>query len=75
MKILLIEPPKPELSIGGEDLFLFEPLALEYLAAGLPDRHEVQILDLRIDKTLPETLATFGCRWRRVRAWLTRSGS
>ncbi|MGA0134356.1 MAG: hypothetical protein ACO3ND_08375 [Opitutales bacterium] len=34
MRILLIEPPKAPLSIGGEDVVLFEPLALEYVAAG-----------------------------------------
>lgn len=33
MRILLIEPPKSPVTIGGEDLHLFEPLALEYLAA------------------------------------------
>ena len=35
MKILLVQPPKAPSTIGGEDVFLFEPLALEYLAAGV----------------------------------------
>ena len=52
MKILLIEPPKSPVTIGGEDLHLFEPLALEYLAAGLVDHHDVAILDMRIDPDL-----------------------
>jgi len=34
MKILMIEPAKAPRTIGGEDVFLYEPLALEYLAAG-----------------------------------------
>ena len=59
MKILLIEPPKPAASIGGEEVFLFEPLALEYLAAGVLPEHEVRILDLRLDKRLDENLGTF----------------
>jgi len=49
MRILLIEPFKPAPSIGGEDVFLFEPLALEYVAAGVCHDHEVRILDHRLD--------------------------
>ncbi len=59
MKILLIEPPKPPLTIGGDDVFLFEPLALEYLAAGVSHEHEVRILDLRLDDGLQRELADF----------------
>jgi len=59
MKILLIEPSKPFSSIGGEDVFIFEPLALEYIAAGVLDEHEVKILDLRLDKDLESTLTDF----------------
>lgn len=59
MKILLIEPPKSPLTIGGEDVFLFEPLALEYLAAGVSAEHEVMILDLRLDKNLQGVLDSF----------------
>ncbi|MGB3563258.1 MAG: radical SAM protein [Thermoanaerobaculia bacterium] len=49
MKILLIEPAKAPLTLGGEDVFLFEPLALEYLAAGLVGDHDVRIHDQRLD--------------------------
>ena len=52
MKILLIEPAKAPRTIGGEDIFLYEPLALEYLAAGVCKDHDVRILDLRLEKDL-----------------------
>jgi radical SAM superfamily enzyme YgiQ (UPF0313 family) len=59
MRILLIEPSKPAASIGGEDVFLFEPLALEYVAAGVCRDHEVRILDHRLDKNLDALLCDF----------------
>lgn len=59
MKILLVEPPKAPSTIGGEDVFLFEPLALEYLAAGVSKEHEVRILDLRLDKDLQRIYTDF----------------
>ncbi len=59
MKILLIEPPKPEMSIGGDDVFIFEPLALEYVAAGVMPEHDVRILDMRLDDDLRGTLEAF----------------
>jgi radical SAM superfamily enzyme YgiQ (UPF0313 family) len=59
MKILLIEPAKAPLTIGGEDVFLFEPLALEYVAAGVVKDHDVRILDLRLEKDLQGILADF----------------
>ncbi|MFC1934927.1 hypothetical protein ACFLXZ_01255, partial [Chloroflexota bacterium] len=43
LKILLIEPAKSPLSIGGEDVFLYEPLALEYVSAGVASDHDVRI--------------------------------
>jgi len=52
MDILLIEPAKAPRTIGGEDVFLYEPLALEYLAAGVSKDHDVRILDLRLEKDL-----------------------
>ena len=52
MKILLIQPAKAPETIGCEDLFLYEPLALEYLASALVGSHEVKIIDLRIDGNL-----------------------
>lgn len=59
MNILLVQPPKAAITIGGEDVFLYEPLALEYLAAGVVQEHDVRILDMRLDKDLPATLADF----------------
>ena len=53
MRILLVEPHKSPLSIGGEDIHCYEPLALEYVAAGVSDHHDVRILDLRLERTLP----------------------
>ncbi|NIO03262.1 MAG: radical SAM protein [Proteobacteria bacterium] len=59
MKILLIEPAKAPLTIGGDDVFLFEPLALEYVAAGVSRNHDVRILDLRLEKDLQGVLEEF----------------
>ena len=59
MKILLIQPAKSKNTIGGEDVFMFEPLALEYLASGIIADHEVKILDLRIDKNLKDVFDEF----------------
>jgi radical SAM superfamily enzyme YgiQ (UPF0313 family) len=48
MKILLIQPPSHDPLM--DQVYLFEPLALEYLAAGaLQDGHEVRICDARIE--------------------------
>ncbi|RPI55624.1 MAG: radical SAM protein [Chloroflexi bacterium] len=57
MNILLIEPAKAPRTIGGEDVFLYEPLALEYLAAGVSRDHDVTILDLRLEKDLRAAMA------------------
>lgn len=59
MKILLIEPTKPEKAVGGEDFAIFEPLALEYLAAGVPSNHDIRILDMRLDKDIDSILREF----------------
>lgn len=59
MRILLIEPCKDPVSMGGEDLHIFEPLALEYVAAGIPSGHDVRILDMRLDKNLDNVLNEF----------------
>lgn len=59
MKILLIEPAKAPMTIGGEDVFLFEPLALEYIAAGVSQDHDVMILDHRIEKDVQGILRDF----------------
>ena len=59
MRILLIQPAKPPASIGGDDVFLFEPLALEYVAAGVSGAHEVKILDMRLETDLQSVLRQF----------------
>ncbi len=59
MKILLIQPAKAQKTIGGEDVFIYEPLALEYLASGIKDEHDVKILDMRIDKDLDTEMQEF----------------
>ncbi len=59
MKILLVQPPKPEKALGGEDFHIFEPLALEYLAAGIAGDHDVRILDMRLDRDLDSLLRDY----------------
>lgn len=59
MKILLIQPAKAPVTIGGDDVFIYEPLALEYLAAGVVKDHDVKILDLRLEKNMQEVLEDF----------------
>ena len=57
MKILLVQPAKARLTVGGEDIHLYEPLALEYLAAGVAANHDVRILDMRLETDLARVLA------------------
>lgn len=59
MKILLIQPRKSEKAIGGEDFSIFEPLALEYLASGVKDNHDVKILDMRLENNLDAVLSEY----------------
>ncbi|MGD2104672.1 MAG: radical SAM protein [Anaerolineae bacterium] len=59
MRILLIQPSKAPLTIGGEDVFIYEPLALEYVAAGVADHHDVKIIDLRLEEDLERALELF----------------
>ena len=59
MKILLVQPAKPEKAMGGEDFAIYEPLALEYLAAGVAPDHDVRILDMRLDPDLDAHLQAF----------------
>lgn len=58
-KILLVQPPKPARAIAGEDVFIYEPLALEYLAAGVTPEHDVRILDMRLEPDLQSALIEF----------------
>lgn len=58
MKMLLIQPPST--SSLMDQIYLFEPLALEYLAAGVQlDGHQVQILDARIDNDIDKAVQDF----------------
>jgi radical SAM superfamily enzyme YgiQ (UPF0313 family) len=59
MRVLLIEPSKAPATIGGEDVFVYEPLALEYVAAGVAQDHDVRILDLRLENHLEDVLKRF----------------
>ncbi len=59
MKILLIKPPTNEKQIPGDDFWLSEPLELEYVAAGVSDKYDVRILDMRLDKSLGKHLAEY----------------
>jgi hopanoid C-3 methylase len=59
VKVLLLQPAKAASTIGGDDISIFEPLALEYLAASLAPDHDVRIMDLRLDPDLDRMLASF----------------
>ena len=58
MRILLIRPPVARQTIGLKHIMICEPLELEYVAAGL-NGHDVQILDLLVEKGLQKRLRTF----------------
>lgn len=50
MRILLVRPPVPPHTVGLKHVMICEPLELEYVAAGIDSRHEIQILDLILEK-------------------------
>jgi radical SAM superfamily enzyme YgiQ (UPF0313 family) len=58
MKILLIRPPVPPHTIGLKHIMICEPLELEYTAAKLLN-HDVQIMDMIIEKGLEKRLRQF----------------
>lgn len=58
MKVLLIQPPNTLTDIAARTVCL-EPLALEYIAAGIIDEHDVKILDMRLDDNLDQLLKEF----------------
>ncbi len=62
MKVLLVElAPDPQ-SITLDDMAgMFEPIALEYIGAGVQSDHDVKLLDLRVrtEPGLKETLESF----------------
>ena len=59
MRVLLIQPLALDAALGRESLSMFEPLALEYLAAGCAGNHDVRILDMRLDRDLDACLHDF----------------
>jgi len=61
MKILLVQPNASETIVGFGSMAQTEPLALEIIAASVPE-HEVKILDLRFDPSLDSTISSFGPR-------------
>ena len=58
MRILLVRPPVPPYTMGLKHVMLCEPLELEYVAAGLAG-HEVEILDLLLERGFEERLRRF----------------
>lgn len=58
MKILLIQPPSA--NPMSDRIFMFEPLALEYLGAGLKeDGHEVEVVDARLEPDIGAAFRRF----------------
>jgi len=58
MKVMLIQPPSG--SEYMDTLFMHEPLALEYLGAGLrQDNHEVVIFDARLERDYQAVLRSY----------------
>lgn len=58
MNVLLIHPPSANPLL--DQVYMHEPLALEYLGAGLKkDGHEVEILDARIDSNIERAFHRF----------------
>jgi len=58
MKVLLVQPPSSDPL--SDRIFLFEPLGLEYLAAGLKlDGHEVRIVDARLTPDIASACREF----------------
>lgn len=58
MRVLLIQPPSHD--PFADRFFLFEPLALEYLGAGLRlDGHEVELLDARLEPDIAAACRRF----------------
>ena len=71
MRILLVKP-SPTLGsiLGLQGFSLLEPLELGLLAAAIPPRHEVRVLDLRLARWPRGVRAAAGnglrgARWRR----------
>lgn len=59
MNVLLIQPDRPPTAFPPDEVQRLEPLALEYIASGIVDDHNVRILDMRFDKNLERVLVEF----------------
>lgn len=59
MRILLIRPPVPPHTMGLKHVMICEPLELEYVAAGIPAGHEIEIFDMIVEKDLSRRLRRF----------------
>ena len=59
MKILLVQPNSSPQNVGFNNLTVPEPLALELVAASVPEHHEVRILDMRLEPGLDAVLADY----------------
>ncbi len=59
MRILLIKPPTNEKQLSGDGLYLNEPLELEYVGAGVSDKYDTRILDMRLDQSLEKHLEEY----------------
>jgi hopanoid C-3 methylase len=59
MRVLLVQPSKSPKTIGGDDVFIYEPLALEYLASALQGDHDIRILDMRLENSFQTALVAF----------------
>lgn len=58
MRILLVNPPSGDLTVGLKYLAKVEPLGLEIIGGAVPD-HEVELLDMEIDTDLQGALQRF----------------
>jgi radical SAM superfamily enzyme YgiQ (UPF0313 family) len=58
MKILLVRPYLSPSTLTGGDYLEFEPLELEYLAAGLHG-HDVELVDMRFEEDFESRMAGF----------------
>jgi len=50
MKILLVRPKPHHDTIGLQSIMICEPLELEYLAAAVKDKHQVELVDMILEK-------------------------
>jgi radical SAM superfamily enzyme YgiQ (UPF0313 family) len=61
MKILLVTPPRNPEGFDSNAVFLMEPLAIEYIGAGVKDHHDVRFVDLKAEQEpeLKEVLESY----------------